>query len=472
MEQVKNNLINSGIIFLLGIILIFPFLNPEFLPVTIGISTLIISLFLLLKQGLALNLMFLFIFAGTLFSVDIGFTLKASQVLAIFAFFNIVIQHFSCRDRTVFCPYNYNFFVSTFFPFIIFFISILPSLTMPTLFSDIYEPVSGFRFIFNYLFLQLITFSIAFEVSNKQKLKQAIKYCFLSYLLVLSFGFFQQIGYYSGFYDPFDYVGTHSLFVNFYASFLRISPGTFANEFGEILQSCAIFLTAFIFLMKDKLEKKVKLFLWSILVLTIAALLINFTRIAWLVYFLYLIALFFITKPALKIKIFIISSILFLGTVLYFINLETGLLEILPVLDRFSELSDLSANTSAGLRWQTWEESYKLFLESPFIGNGLGTTIETHNVPLELLSETGIIGFCGYSILMFSLFLKFYKMSRVNSGIFLKTVAISITFTFLGCLIFDLTNHGLYHFILWLTIGLGLATERIIRSEGEVRPQT
>ncbi len=55
-------------------------------------------------------------------------------------------------------------------------------------------------------------------------------------------------------------------------------------------------------------------------------------------------------------------------------------------------------------------------------------------------------------------------MFKVTQDTFLKTLSLSIIFTFSGCLLFDFTNHGIYHFILWLTIGLGLATEKIIKT--------
>src|SRR5688572_10104785 len=82
-------------LFLLGFVLLLPLFNRELLFVTLGIYIFIFCLAILLKPGLALNLLFLFIFAGTLFSVNIGFTLKASHIFAVFAFFSILIQFFN-----------------------------------------------------------------------------------------------------------------------------------------------------------------------------------------------------------------------------------------------------------------------------------------------------------------------------------------------------------------------------------------
>lgn len=410
----------------------------------------------LLVQDLALNLVFIFIFFGTLLSVNIGFTLKAAQLFALFAILNQIILFF--RGKKDFNKLTF----STLYPFILFFLSMLISLCSIPIFSAFYENVSGLRFIFNYLFLQLICFTIAIGITSKEKLKKAFTFTFISYLLVLAFGFFQQIGFYLGFYDPLMYLGKHSIFVDFYGPFLRISPGTFANEFGEITQSILITITTFLIILKEELSFKNKLFLKTSFVLAFIAFIINFTRISWFVYVGYLVLLFFIMKPSFNntIKILSATSIILLG--IYFINLETNILSLIPIIDRLNELSDIS-ESSAGLRVESWKESYQLFLDSPYLGNGIGTTIDTHNVPLELLSETGVIGFITFYLLVSILLVKFWNMYKVTTDKYLKASSLSIFFVFLGCIFFDFTNHGIYHFILWLTIGLGLATESIIK---------
>jgi O-antigen ligase len=487
MDKIRNNnnLYHLLILFLSGFLLIFPLLlfsvtgsspaelsKHELFFIPIVIFLVIFCLALILKQGIALNLLFLFIFAGTLFSVDIGFTLKASQVFALFAIVSILIQFFNSVPGNrgplpgeIYFKSNYNKpDLRTFYPFLLFFLAILPSLIMPRLFSDLYEGASSLRQLLNYLFLQIVCIAIYMGTTETNKLKKGLLLCFISYLLVLAFGFFQQVGYYLNFYDPFQYVGSHSVFVDLYGPFLRISPGTFANEFGEILQSAAITLTTFLVFMKKELAFKTKVFLKFSLLITIIALILNFTRASWFIYLFYLFCLFFISRPKLRTQAFILTITLLIGTVIYYINDKTEFLNFIPILERFNELTDLSGN-SAGVRLVTWEESFKLFQQSPLIGNGWGTTVETHNVPLELLSETGLIGFLGFYFLMGILLLRFFKMLKSTSEPFLKTVAASLLFTLAGCLIFDFTNHGIYHFILWLIIGLGLATEKIINKE-------
>jgi O-antigen ligase/polysaccharide polymerase Wzy-like membrane protein len=78
----------------------------------------------------------------------------------------------------------------------------------------------------------------------------------------------------------------------------------------------------------------------------------------------------------------------------------TGGKEVSQNLTRFGELS--SSN-----RWTWWQEAWRLFEDAPATGKGAATfeiarrgirnssvvTTEPHNLPLQFLSETGIVGF-------------------------------------------------------------------------------
>ena len=64
------------------------------------------------------------------------------------------------------------------------------------------------------------------------------------------------------------------------------------------------------------------------------------------------------------------------------------------------------ANVSSSSRWQWWKEAWQAFEDQPLHGTGAGTfelthrilrknnivVTEPHNVPLQFLSETGIVG--------------------------------------------------------------------------------
>lgn len=322
------------------------------------------------------------------------------------------------------------------------------------------------------MFLQIFFLATFVYTKNKEVIQSIIFFSLLSYLIVLAFGFYQQIGFYLGFYDPIEYIGFHQSIVDFYGPFFRIATGTFANEFGEITQTVFIFTLTYFFFYYKKLSFIKKNFLISFLIILSATLVINFTRISWIICFSYLIYVFLFFKVKIKSRVKLLSLFSLLFLLIFYINIQTNFLDLLLVLDRIGELSDLSQN-SAGLRIQTWEESYKLFTSNNYsflFGNGWGNAIETHNMPLEILTETGICGFLGYFYLIFYLLKNFYfskKQAFLTKDIFFKFVTTSVFYSFIGCLIFDLTNHGLYHFVFWSIISVGLSAKKILMKQNK-----
>jgi len=277
-------------------------------------------------------------------------------------------------------------------------------------------------------------------------LKIVFKYSFISYLISLVFGIFQQIGYYLKFYNPNDYIGYHSTFVDFYGPFLRISPGTFANEYGQIIQSVCICLVIYFS------KYKANLFLKIVFIFSLLALVLNFTRISWFIFLLFCI-FYFIKKNKLKIILYISILSIFL----FYLENKFGLLSYFLIIDRINEIINLSEETSTGIRYNQWIESLNIYENNLLIGIGLGSKIETHNILIEILSETGFIGFYGLLIFYISIFSYFYKNFK-NKENFYSSCAI---FIFISNMLFDLTNHGLYHFILWLNIGIGLGIKKL-----------
>ncbi|MFN8579112.1 MAG: O-antigen ligase family protein [Candidatus Sericytochromatia bacterium] len=415
---------------------------------------------MIIKKDLSIYLLLFFIFFGTILSIDIGFTLKISQVLAVSSLINLSLRFL--KDDN---DYN-KFQILDFFPFLIFILAIIPSLGNPHFYSEFYEKIDPVKLFFNYLVLQLICFSIAFSLNTKEKLKKSLKYIFTGFLCVLSFGYIQQFLYYFDSYEPSNYIGFHQLNVDYYGPFFRFSPATFANEFGEILQTILIFLSLFLYYFKNSVSLIKRNIILVSFIMSSFALILNFTRISWIVLFLFFLWLFSFEKFKILNKILFFISISLLGLLIYYLLSETNIALFISILDRFSELSEFS-NTSVGTRLEAWEITKNLFFERPITGHGLGVASETHNVPLQLLAETGFQGLIGFYLLMFYLVHKFYKMIKKTSDIFLKFLSKSLFYSLIGCLIFDLTNHGIYHFILWLIIGLGLATESVIKFNKE-----
>jgi len=137
----------------------------------------------LIKSKFFFWLMFLFSFSGVLFSLDLGFTLKTSQIFALISLVGLTLR---------FLLHGKAFKVSSlkqYFPFILFTLAITPSLTMAGLSSGHPGYENTLRLFFNFLFLQLILLNIIFRINSKKDLRLALILTLFSYLWVLIFGF-------------------------------------------------------------------------------------------------------------------------------------------------------------------------------------------------------------------------------------------------------------------------------------------
>lgn len=436
---------------LLGLILSSPQseTSPHILLFLIAVLGL---MFCLGSAWFCLQMAFLTLFTGILTALPIGFTLKGPQIFVLLGL-SAWILSFLRRDKTPGLSYGWVW------PFIGFVLCILPSFLMVEQQQLVLgKPETALRLLLNYGWLQLFTLLILLEVHNKTRLLQVLKWAGLSFLLSLAFGYAQQVGFYSAYYDPVAWIGKHSSIVDFYGPFLRLSPGTFANEYGEILQTMGILWVGWIYL-QPKPKRAAHFILLAVIMLS---LLINFTRASWLVFFMGA----FLVLVLSGLRFWALTSLLCLGTatlglLFYLSHLILQASVLLSIGQRFTELGQLQTH-SAGERLLSWDTAWRAFLNSPWIGNGWGLYVGTHNVPLELLAETGLLGCLAFYALMFWCAGLMYAAWRQSLDPELKALQISLLVAFLGCLAFDLTNHGIYHFVLWFCLGLGLACARII----------
>ncbi|MGV3523925.1 MAG: O-antigen ligase family protein [Candidatus Sericytochromatia bacterium] len=412
-----------------------------------GMATLTVALGSpwLCAQGLMLTL-----FTGILTAVPIGFTLKAPQALTLLGLAAWVLQCLRQRQVPVF-PWHWAL------PFTVCLLSFLPSFwAVDRSALSLGEAESSLRLLINYAWLQLLTLLILLEARTPQRIWRLLMLALASLAASLVFGLGQQAGFYLGVYDPFAYVGQHGSIVDFYGPFLRLSPGTFANEYGEILQTGGMLLVGLAFLIPGQQRWR----WWGPLAAVMAALVINFTRASWLVFavgaFVLLVAAGLRLRALLTVA-FLGGAVLALLLWLSQILLAASLL--LSVGQRFGELGQVQSH-SAGQRLETWQMAWQAFLEAPWFGNGWGQFTQTHNVPLQLLAEVGIIGLLGFYGLMVWCVAVMFGAWRRASDPALKGLQLTLLMALLGCLAFDLTNHGIYHFVLWFCIGLGLALAR------------
>jgi len=101
-----------------------------------------------------------------------------------------------------------------------------------------------------------------------------------------------------------------------------------------------------------------------------------------------------------------------------------------PVSSQISSTSGRFASVNSSNRWRWWNEEWQAFREHPAGGTGAGTfeltdrrlhrsplvTTEPHNVPLQFLGETGIVGFLLYLGVAAAVVLAIVQARRRASG--------------------------------------------------------
>ena len=88
-----------------------------------------------------------------------------------------------------------------------------------------------------------------------------------------------------------------------------------------------------------------------------------------------------------------------------------------PVSEQVTNTSVRLTSTSSSNRWRWWQEAWNAFIDHPLGGTGAGTfgltdrleresplaVIEPHSVPLQFLSELGLVGFLLYGVVLVAL---------------------------------------------------------------------
>jgi len=151
-----------------------------------------------------------------------------------------------------------------------------------------------------------------------------------------------------------------------------------------------------------------KFFVYPMLAIVIAELLLTFTRATWIALAIsFMIFVFIKTAFSQKVKFFFIGAAI--------------MISVFPFAQkRFSDIQDKKYYQLSSWQWRLkqWSETYESFLEHPFIGSGMGMherdfKIMAHNDYLRIAYETGIFGLIFYaSILFFILFFAFRQTQK------------------------------------------------------------
>ena len=221
-----------------------------------------------------------------------------------------------------------------------------------------------------------------------------------------------------------------------------------------------------IILMKISIYKKRKIKLLLIIMYILAFYLLFMTGKRGFILFNIIVFLFFIIKLSkYKFRAFI--------PIILFIFMNLLMLSYTEVGNRIVRRTIMNNDISTG-RWRMAKLMWYDFLDSPIIGNGIYTTIDTvnayhgHNIYLQVLRETGLLGFIPFiCIIVFSLFSSIVLLNNTkNSKLYRYVVGFSlymqIIFIFWG-----VTGNPLYDLYALLVYFISIAIIAAVKNDIE-----
>lgn len=200
-------------------------------------------------------------------------------------------------------------------------------------------------------------------------------------------------------------------------------------------------------------RKWVKTLLTVNSLLIVTALMLTYSRGAWLAFLLTaIISLFIIQDKVIRGTLLVVLGAFFIGVFTH------------PMIkERFLFLLQDTSGRSV-----IWKVAWQMFKESPVFGKGLGLFMEllpqyarislmpqyTHNCYLQILAETGIIGFFSFLWFLFDIVGRAYKKMIQNIEILTLGILLGLS-AFMIHIFFDTQLFSLkLATLFWLTIGL------------------
>lgn len=200
---------------------------------------------------------------------------------------------------------------------------------------------------------------------------------------------------------------------------------------------------------------------YFLIALIILVIFIAGSRSAFIATFIVLIFLYFIRKELfIKLVPMLISSFLLYSACLQILNHTTTInFGNEAIYSRFLK-SDIFLITDQ--RALSWFPAWEIWLENPYFGAGLGYYYEkylmvVHNVPLWLLSETGLFGFLIFSIIPFSMLAVIFTK---NSSTFSSMKKQSLIYGFVIIAVFSMTQDIFFQRSVWFFIGFFMVSQK------------
>lgn len=236
---------------------------------------------------------------------------------------------------------------------------------------------------------------------------------------------------------------------------LRLSPGSYPNEYGTLASYFSCVLLIYLFSKEYNYFKysfmKNKFILIFLFVFSIVGMLLATTRSAYITFAISIIIIFSFFNKKYFLKFSLVVVVCLLIVYLFSPNIILSAVKILKI----GYFAAVNGTGSISDRYVSWSSGWNLFKDCPFIGVGFENQKISmlHNTYLQFLFGLGIILFTLVFLiyqLLFSLISR--KMACVMNN-YSEYVYVLISIVgIIHVAIFATNNHNQNHFLTWLVI--------------------
>ncbi len=498
---IKNNYFRITFLGLIIMDSVFFFAHQYHLFGIIAFILIALSIVYLIVKDIkwAIYLSFLELFVGSqggLISVNIfGFSLSLRMLIFIIAFIAGVVYLYKQtwlrqrgalatprREKLDFIKSKYVWFYVLYILILIF--SVLVALYNKTKLSNIFFDINNFLFF--------LILPIYYQIIKDKKVLINLFYIFLSASLFFSLKTIIVFYLFSQQFSSIDYTTLYKwLRDTRVGEITKMSDHFYRIFFQSQIYLMISFVISSVVLMTPKLQKKDKIFFYTLSILNLSAIIVSFSRSYWLGIVIAFIFLFFILLfQKQKIKIIFLNYIKLFGAIIFSILLIFVLLKIPNTHINFADMlsgrvsdGDVSSNS----RMELLSPMIKDIKNSPIIGYGVGHEISYYSLDprnknalnptgrtttysfewgwLSFWLKMGIFGLIFYIALSLKIMRDSVRLIRANSVIF-----VSLLLSFLAVLVVHIFSPYLDHplgigFLILIICIIELADSRKLTAE-------
>ncbi len=220
--------------------------------------------------------------------------------------------------------------------------------------------------------------------------------------------------------------------------------------------------------------------------------LLSFTRSFWIGMFVSLLFIFLVFRKhiikivrlamycfAVLILILTVSLAVYRGSSVVFVGFNRIIMSVAPDVTSLTDTEDNSLYQSDGLRTDVVMLLQANIVKSPFIGSGLGKSLEklrtggkTEYLYYDLTMKTGVIGLLLFLLPFFYLFQSYFVNSKLNRKIKLKRISHGYMAALLGVMVSTIFNPFINNpigLMFVLTVSMIISEENLFYSSVEMK---